>query len=39
MKSFKTKLKLNNQQKTILAKHAGVVCWRKAFLSECYRKR
>ncbi|WP_293158529.1 transposase [Okeania sp. SIO2C9] len=24
MKSFKTKLKLNNQQKTILAKHAGV---------------
>lgn len=24
MKSFKTKLKVNNQQKTILAKHAGV---------------
>ncbi|NEP90565.1 MAG: IS200/IS605 family element transposase accessory protein TnpB [Okeania sp. SIO2C2] len=24
MKSFKTKLKLNNQQKTIVAKHAGV---------------
>ncbi|NES70983.1 MAG: helix-turn-helix domain-containing protein, partial [Okeania sp. SIO2D1] len=24
MKSIKTKLKLNNQQKTILAKHAGV---------------
>ncbi len=23
-RSFKTKLKLNNQQKTILAKHAGV---------------
>ena len=24
MKSFKTKLKLNNKQKTLLAKHAGV---------------
>lgn len=24
MKSFKTQLKLNNQQKTILVKHAGV---------------
>ncbi|MDB9312109.1 helix-turn-helix domain-containing protein [Spirulina sp. CS-785/01] len=24
MKSFKTKLKLNNKQRTIMAKHAGV---------------
>ncbi|NER07596.1 MAG: helix-turn-helix domain-containing protein [Okeania sp. SIO3C4] len=26
MKSFKTKLKVNHQQKTILAKQAGVAC-------------
>ncbi|NEQ74847.1 MAG: helix-turn-helix domain-containing protein [Okeania sp. SIO2C9] len=36
---FKTELHPNNQQKTLLAKHAGVVCWRKAFLWSCYRKR
>ncbi|MDJ0517649.1 MAG: helix-turn-helix domain-containing protein [Trichodesmium sp. MO_231.B1] len=32
---FKTELHPTKQQKTLLAKHAGVVCWRIASLTSC----